>query len=135
MAKNFILNTAGRNAAMDAITALLNAGGAGTINIYDGTQPATPATAITTQNLLVTLTFSATAFTASVNGTAAANSITAGTAVATGTATWARLKSGAGSVVADCSVGTSSADLILPTVAISTGNTVSISAGSLTHPQ
>ena len=135
MANNLIISTSGRNAAMDAVTALLNSGGAGTIEIRDGTQPANPGTAITTQNLLVTLTFNATAFGASASGVATANPIVSGTAGATGTPTWARLKSGAGTAVIDCTVGTSGTDIILASGTINSGNVVSLSSFTLTHPQ
>ncbi len=135
MANNLIISTAARNAAMDAVTALFNTGGAGTIKIYDGTQPATPATAITTQNLLVTLTFNATAFGVSSAGVATANAIVSGTAGATGTPAWARLASGAGTAVMDMTVGTSGTDIVLSSGTINSGNTVSISSFTLTHPQ
>jgi hypothetical protein len=47
------ISTAARNAMADALVDLLDAGaGAGKIRIYDGTQPAGPGTAITTQVLL-----------------------------------------------------------------------------------
>ncbi len=135
MAANLIISTAARNAAMDAVTALLNSGGAGSLLIYDGTQPANPGTAITSQNLLVTLTFNSTAFGVSSAGVATANPITSGTAGATGTPTWARLKSGAGTAVIDCTVGTSGTDIVLASGAINSGNVVSISSFTLTHPQ
>jgi hypothetical protein len=135
VANNLIISTAARNAALDAVTALLNVGGAGTIDIYDGVQPANPGTAVTTQNKLVTLTFSTTAFAASSGGSAVANAITSGTAIATGTPAWARLKSGAATAVIDCTVGTSGTDLVLASASISTGNSVSCSSWTLTHPQ
>lgn len=131
MAANTIIGTAGRNAALDAFTALLNGG---TVEIYDGTQPAGPGTAITTQNKLVTLTLNATAFGASAAGVATANAITSGTAIATGTATWARWKSSGGTAHMDCSVGSSGCDLNLSTATINSGNTVSVSSFTLTHP-
>lgn len=135
MAATTTISAAAENAAMDAVTNLLNAGGAGVIEIYDGTQPATPETAVTSQNKLVTLTFSATAFGASVNGTATANAITQGTAIATGTPTWARLKSGAGTAVMDVNVGTANTTIVLASGTINTGNSVPISSFTLTHPR
>src|SRR5260221_10205792 len=73
----------------------------GYLRIYDGTQPATADTAITTQNLLSTLRFGATAFGGAANGVATANVITADPAAAlSGTATWFRcLKSDGTTVV------------------------------------
>ncbi len=134
IANNVLISTAARNAAVDATTALFNIGGAGTINVYDGTQPAGPGTAVTTQNLLVTLTFSATSFSSGSAGVATANAITSGTAGANGTPAWSRWKSGAGTAVIDCTVGTSGCDINLSSATIASGNTVSISALTLTHP-
>lgn len=134
MANNILISTAARNAAMDAVTLLLNAGGAGTIKIYDGTQPAGPGTAITTQVLLVTLTYSADAYGDASAGVATAAAITSGTAVATGTASWMRHASGGATAVFDGTVGTSGTDLILGTAAINSGNVVAISSFTMTHP-
>lgn len=132
---NLTLSHNGQSAAMDAVTALLNAGGAGTINIYTGSQPSGPDTAISGQTLLATLTFSSTSFAASSSGVATANTITSeSSAPNTGTAQWARMASGAGTAVMDCTVGTSGCDINFPTTAINSGDTVSISALTLTHP-
>jgi hypothetical protein len=59
MAKVLHASTGARNAAVDAVAALLNSG---TIKVYDGSMPASPATAVTSQTLLATLTFNSTAF-------------------------------------------------------------------------
>jgi hypothetical protein len=86
MAHNPKLTNLGANSAADAVTALANSG---FIKVYDGAQPATADTAITTQVLLATLTFGATAFGSAVAGVATANSITSDSAAdATGTAAW-----------------------------------------------
>ena len=139
MANNLIVSAAAAKAALKAVTDLLDAGGAGTIKLYDGTQPAGPGTGITTQNLLVTLTFSATSFgggTSAVPSVATANAITSGTAVAGSAtaATWARWASGAGTAVIDCTVGASAADINLTPNSITTGQTVAISSLTLSHP-
>lgn len=119
------------NTKVDAQAALFNSG---KFRIYDGTQPATADTAITTQNLLAELIFNATAFGAGVAGVATANAITSGVAGATGTATWFRLfKSDGTTAVADGSVGTGTANLVLSTAAIVSGATVAVSAFSLTE--
>lgn len=118
------------NAGLD----LIDVGGAGTISIYTGSQPAGPGTAVGAQVLLATLTFSATAFADAVNAVATANAITAGTGLAAGTASWYRVKSGAGTAVIDGSVGTSNADLILATTSISVGLTVPCTSFTYTHP-
>jgi hypothetical protein len=87
-----VISTAAQNAAVDAIAVLIDAGsGEGTLGIYDGAQPASPHDGVTTQNRLVTLTFSAKAFADAVNGIGAANEITIEQSIATGTATWFRV--------------------------------------------
>jgi hypothetical protein len=120
------------NAAADAVTALLNSG---KLRIYDGTQPATADTAVSTQALLAELTFNATAFGAASAGVATANSITADTSAnASGTASWFRaVKSDGTTTVFDGSVGTSSADLVLNSVAISSGAQVSVTSFTYTE--
>ena len=131
MAANTKISTAAENAAVDAITALLNGG---SLKIYDGTQPAGPGTAVSTQTLLVTLTLGATAFNAASGGSATNQATTPGTAVASSTPTWARWAGSGGTAVMDCSAGPSGADLTV--MAIATGNVVSLAAGAftLTHP-
>jgi hypothetical protein len=100
------LSTGARNAAGDAITALLNAGGAGTIEVRTGAQPTDPGTAVT-GTLLATFTLSATAFAAFASGTGNLNTVASVTAAATGTAGWFRMKNNAGTGVIDGDVGTS----------------------------
>src|SRR5215217_7735730 len=112
MALNLKTSITARNAALDAIGPLANTG---YIRIYDGTQAATPETAIGAQVLLAELRFNATAFPAASGGVLTANAITSDTSNnATGTASWYRaLKSDGTTVLWDGSVGTSSADMIL----------------------
>lgn len=122
-------------AGVDTEAALLNSG---FLKIYTGAQPAL--NAAVTGTLLVTLTFSATAFPASSASagtvTATANSITSGTAGNSGTAGYfALVKSDNSTVVATGSVGTSGADLNLDSLAISSGATVSCSAFTITQAQ
>lgn len=122
MANNATRTAEAANAANDAQLALLNSG---TIEIYDGAQPATPLTAITTQVLLAVLTFGATAFAASVAGAALANAITNDSdANATGIPAWARLKKSGGTALMDCTAGTVSTDLILDHATINIHDTV-----------
>jgi hypothetical protein len=132
MALNPKFSNASANARADAHCALLNNG---YLRIYDGTQPTTADTAIGAQVLLAELRFSATAFGAAVAGVATANAITQdSSANASGTATWYRaLGSDGTSVVEDGSVGTSSANLVLNSVAISSGAAVQVS--SFTHTE
>lgn len=124
-------------AALDAIAAQCNSG---TLKIYDGTQPTDAETAVTTQNVLASLTLNATAFAASVVtgaagsrvGTATANAITDDTSAdATGTATWFRVtKSGGAQACFDGSVAAvgGTADLLLASVSIVAGEDVGITS-------
>jgi hypothetical protein len=134
VALNPKFSNAAVNAAADALCALLNTG---YLRVYDGTQPATADTAVTTQVLLAELRFGATAFGAAVAGVATANAITAdASANATGTAAWFRaLKSDGTSAVLDGSVGTSGADLNLNSVAVQSGAEVSVTAFTHTQPK
>lgn len=97
--------TAVKNSALDTIKSAIDAGaGAGTIKIYNGTQPTAPADAVTTQTLLGTLTFSDPCGT-SASGTLTMSAITQdSSADATGTATWARIADSTGATVCDVDV-------------------------------
>jgi hypothetical protein len=107
----------------------------GTIDLYTGSQPATP-DAAPTGTLLGTLTMSATAFGTPSSGAMTANTITSGTAVGTGTAGWFRmhlsgdpntLDTGAGTNRRlDGTVGTSGCDMnFAGGVSFITGGTIS----------
>jgi hypothetical protein len=127
MALNTQLADTTVNAQATTLSTLCNSG---VIRVYDGTQPATADTAITTQVLGVTLTFNATAFGAPSSGLLTANAITSGTAVAGITPTWARiLKSDGTTVIMDVSAGATGANLTIG--AFTVGTTVSCS--SFTH--
>jgi hypothetical protein len=129
MALNTQLANASVSVEADALAALMNSG---YIDIYSGSQPATADTALGAQTLGVTLTFGATAFGSASNGVITANAITSGVAVASITAAWARIyRSNHTTVVMDVSVGTATANVILPTTTITSGQTVSCS--SFTH--
>jgi phosphatidylglycerophosphatase A len=118
------------NAEANALAALANSG---YIRIYDGTRPTNADTAVGAQILLAELRFGATAFGASANGVITANPITAdASANAGGTASWARiLQSDGTTVLWDDEVGTATANIILNSVTIGAGASVSITA--LTH--
>jgi|SRR4051794_6538884 len=120
------------NAAADARAALHNSG---YMRFYDGTQPATVATAITTQVLLAEMTFGATAFGAAVAGVATANAITQdSSANATGTATWYRtFKSDGTSAQMDGSIGTSSSNINMVSTSITAGQPVQVSSFTITE--
>lgn len=96
-----------KDAVLAPIVTAIDAGsGAGTIKIYSGAIPANAATAITSQVLLGTLTFS------DPCGTIAENALTMGaitqdsSADATGTAAWARIADSGGVTVMDINVTT-----------------------------
>lgn len=135
MANNPLPYDASVIASVNAFTALLNSG---FIKIYTGSQPAL--NGAVTGTLLVTMTFSATAFPTAVASsgtvTATANAITSGTAGNTGTAGYfALVKSDNTTVVATGSVGTSASDLNLNTTSIVSGNTVACSSFLVTMPE
>jgi hypothetical protein len=127
MPQNLKKSNAAANAEADALAALLNTG---YLRIYDGTQPATADTAITTQNLLAELTFSNPAFPAAIAGVLTANSINNDTdANRTGTASWFRcFKSDGVTPVMDGSIGTSGCDMNLASTSIQIHAQVSISS-------
>lgn len=130
MALNPKLSNAAANAAADAIGNALNSG---FLRIYSGTQPTDADTAIGAQVLLAELTLNADAFAAAAAGVASANAITAdASANATGTASWFRVTTSGGAAYFDGSVGTASADLILNSVAISAGASVSVTSFTVT---
>jgi hypothetical protein len=131
MANNPKRTAAVANAAADAAVALADGG---KLRIYSGSQPATPATAISGQTLLAELTLGSPAFGAASNGVATANSITAdSSADATGTAAWFRVVSSGGTGLWDGSVATSGADLNLDSVSIVAGGNVSVSSFTFTE--
>lgn len=120
------------NAMLSALSALFTAGS--TIEIYSGTQPVSAATALTTQTKLVTLAFGNPAFGAPANAVLTANAIANGTAIASGTATFARIKDGTGTVLADLSVGTTAAEINFNSTAFVSGGVISITSMALTLP-
>lgn len=135
---NLRLAQATVQAAGDAVVDLIDGGASGgTIDIYDGTQPANANTAVTSQVKLATVTFQATAFgaTSTAGVATAATPLTDDTsAAATGTATWARVSDSNGVVIFDCDVSTSGATINLNSTSITTGGTVSVSSFTITVP-
>ncbi len=125
------LVTALQTACITPILTAIDAGsGAGTIEIYDGTIPATPATAVTTQTKLGTLTFSDPAGSVT-SGVLTASAITQdSSADATGTATWARIKDSTGATVGDIDItGTGGGGLLqFNTVNIVSGGPILITS-------
>lgn len=119
-----IVNNAVANSCATDLHTALNAGsGAAIIRIYDGTKPAGPDTAITSQVLLGSLTCADPA--GSVSGRVLTfGSITNDSeANASGTASWARILDSDLNAVIDVSVGLSGsgADLIMNTTTFVSG--------------
>lgn len=130
------ISEAVRNAELDAITTAVDAGsGAGLLRIYTGSQPATAATAAS-GTLLVEIALNDPSFGAASGGviTLDDDPQPGGAAVSDGTAGWARVLDSDETTVFDGSVGTSGADFTINTAAITTGQTVKVTGGTLTRP-
>lgn len=136
------LNTAGRDAMVNAITAQIDSGaGAGVLRIYSGTQPAGPGSAAT-GTLLCEFTLSDPSFATSSGGSAALDvtpSVNDPSANASGTAGYARFLTsteagGTGLGVIDGGVGTSGEMVNLDSTTITAGDPVTITSGSITQP-
>lgn len=127
-----------RNALVDAFTARVDAGsGAGTLDVRTGSKPASPNDAAT-GTLLATFTLADPSYAAGSNGVATMDTspILTTTAVAAGTAGWWRMKDSAGNTVGDGTAGAtgSGADLVWDNAVIANGQTLNITAGSVTQP-
>lgn len=129
MAHNPKLSVARRNAGLDTMFDVLNSG---FLDIYDGSQPATTETAITSQVKLARLALNATFGAGASSATKTAGAIASGIALAAGTAAWATLVTSGGTRVLDMSVGTSGADVNMDSIAIAQDATVSCSSCVLT---
>jgi len=134
-----ILSSAARNAAADAIGNLLDAGsGAAKIRVYTASRPAGPDTAITSQTLLAEFTLNDPAFVAASGGVKALDNtpVPAATGLAAGTAAWFRmLDSNSAAVVDGLVSGTGGAgDLQLTTTAVTVGQSLEVTSGTLTMP-
>ena len=139
MAANPMISPTRAKAMLDNLTGNFNSL---YINIYTGALEATCGTS-TSGTQLAALQFGGTAFGASVDGastgimTATANAITPDTnADNTGTAGHFRVQAsdGSGTVTAQGTCGTSSADMILNTTSISAGDTVACTSFTITLP-
>lgn len=138
---NLTITNALSQTFMNAVTAAIDAGsGAGKIRVYDGTQPAGPATAVSTQTLLAELTFSDPSFGAATDANPGAritaNSITQdSSADASGTATWFRCLDSDNNAVIDGDVGLagSGANMELTTTTITATNAFPISSLRFDH--
>lgn len=127
------ISTASRNAAADAIAVLLDGG---YIEIRDGAQPATPATAAS-GTLLGTLNLGGPAFGAAANGTATANAITDDNdADASGTAGWFRAYDAIDNAVIDGAITGEGGggELELDDTDIVAGGVISVNSWTITMP-
>lgn len=135
MASNLKYSATLKNNQQNQLTSTI--GASCLINLYAGTQPASPDTAITSQTLLATLTGNATFAPAASGGVLTLNSITNGTGLAAagaGTAaTFFRITTSGGTAHIDGTVGTSGADLNLNNVSIAQNQTVSVTSWSFTN--
>ena len=136
MSSNLKLSVLMKNATLDALTSQLGANCL--IDIYDGTQPASPDTAVSTQNKLATVTGASTFAPAASGGVLTANAISSGTgSVAAGggsTATWFRVTTSGGVAKLDGTVATAGADMNINNTSIATGQTVTVSSATITAP-
>ena len=120
-------STTARNAATDAVTALIGASG----KLVFHTSPSNVGTPGT---VVATLPLSATAFAASSGGVATANAITSDTSAAgnAGAVAFASLQTSGSAVVIHCAVAASASDINMSNgLTVATGDTVSCS--SLTY--
>lgn len=123
-----------RNSRADDIATAV--GNAGVLRVYDGTRPATVATAVTTQVLLAELTCGSPFAPAATGGVLTANSITQdASANNSGTATWFRLFTSGGTAVVDGDVTATGGggDMTLNTVSIVSGGPVSVTSAVFTE--
>lgn len=105
------------------------------VQIYSGSQPATPETALSGNTLLATITLPASSAFTSSNGVMTAAAISNVTIAATGTASFFRwTESNGTTVIADGSIGTSGCDMNLNSVALSAGATLATTAFTFTIP-
>lgn len=125
------MSTTFRNAMADEMGASLDSG---YIEFRSGTQPANPQTAAT-GTLLATVTLSSNAFGSASSGVITANFIGVVEIDTTGTVAWARLYQADDTVVLDCSVGTSSADIIVSSTAFTAGVSLEYDTVTYTHPE
>lgn len=116
--------TAARNAATDAVVALI--GASGRLRFRTTGTVSAPGTSV------ANLALSATAFGASSVGTATANTIASDTNAAGGTVATATLETSGGTVVIHCAVAASSSDINMSNgLVVNAGDTVACS--SLTY--
>ncbi len=129
------ISTLSCNAAVNAVSALIDAGSPpGHLYFRTGSAP-TNTTDADSGTLLATLTFSNTSFGAASAGTATAAAITSETnAPASGTAQHFRIKNAANTTIMQGTVGTSASDIVLDSTSIISGGTVAMTSLTLSQP-
>jgi hypothetical protein len=118
------------NAKADAQATLADAG---TLDIYDGTQPVTADTPVTTQVLLASIPLATPAFAAAVSGTASLNPVAAVVAAAGGIPSWFRLRASSAATICDGSAGTVGTNLIVSASPLVVGASVSALSFTMTE--
>lgn len=117
---------------VDAIASKTYASGTGTAlagSLVIGTSALSGATGV-----LATITLNATPATVSGNVLTISGVPLSATASASGTAALAEIRNNAGTtIVSGLTVGTSGADIIINTTAITSGQTVQLNSGTITH--
>lgn len=125
------------SAACNGLVDRCDVGGAGKLKIYTADKAVDANTAVTTQTELAVFTLPSTAFGAAANGVATANAITPVTATGSGDAAWFRVFNYNDSAIlwdGTVSAAGLGGDLILSSVTISAGGSVSISSWTVTMP-
>jgi hypothetical protein len=106
--------------------------------IYSGTAPVNADTALSGNTLLASLALAATPVASVTSGVATLGTIASATAGNTGTATFWRILDSAGTpacqVQGDVSATGGGGDLTLPTTSIVSGETISVSSGTIGLP-
>lgn len=129
------LTAAVANAMLDA--GIGTPANSGLLRVYDGSRPATPSTAVSTQVKLLEFNMPADAFPAAASGVLTANAIAAAVGLAVGTASWFRLlQSNGTTALIDGSVTESGGggDCIIDEADITIGGSSAISSLVLTQP-
>jgi hypothetical protein len=126
---------AAKAAALDALLNLVDTGGGGFLDIYDGVAPAGPDVAVSSQTKGARFTLSATAWASAVAGTNAAtksaNAVASTTGLANITPTWGRFVRHDGTAIADADAGVSGALIVLSASTIVSGQTISFTSATI----
>jgi hypothetical protein len=125
-----------RSASVKAVADLIDAGsGPGTLKVYSGSQPATPATA-PSGTLLATIVLTDPAFGAPSTGVVAGGDPASVNAAATGTAGWCRVADSDGNAVLDGDVTATGGGGFcqLSNTSLTSGAPVDLTSLSLTMP-